>query len=72
MRLYGGFTEGTAMDLERLIDSQTIQQFLNQVSEICDQKSEHVAHAWQDTLTAKRWSKLARVLDALAADLGAL
>jgi hypothetical protein len=51
-----GFTEQEVYDLEGLIDRRGIEQVLQQVSEICGWKAEHIAQDWQDTLLAKRWS----------------
>jgi hypothetical protein len=31
---------------------------LQQISEICDAKAEHIAENWQDTILAKRWATL--------------
>jgi hypothetical protein len=51
-----GFTEQEAYDLENLIDKRGIQMVLQQISEICGFKAEHIASNWQDTLLAKRWA----------------
>jgi len=56
MRDDNGFTEQEAYDLEGLIDRRGIQMVLQQISEICGLKAEHIAHDWQDTLLAKRWA----------------
>ena len=53
-----GMTEGEAQDLEGLIDRRGIQMVLQQISEICSAKAEHIAHNWQDTILAKRWATL--------------
>ena len=50
-----GFTEQEVYDLEGLIDRRGIEQVLQQISEICGWKAEHVATNWQDTSLAKRW-----------------
>ena len=41
-----GFTEQEVYDLENLIDRRGIQMVLQQVSEICGLKAEHIAHDW--------------------------
>jgi hypothetical protein len=51
-----GFTEQELWDLEGLIDRRGIEQVLQQISEICGMKSQHIAENWQDTLLAKRWA----------------
>jgi hypothetical protein len=45
-----GFTEQEAYDLEGLIDRRGIQMVLQQISEICGLKAEHIAHDWQATV----------------------
>ena len=50
-----GFTEQEAHDLEGLIDRRGIEQVLQQISEICGAKAEHIASAWQDAGLARRW-----------------
>ena len=53
-----GMTEQEAYDLEGLIDRRGIQMVLQQISEICGAKSEHIAENWQDTILAKQWATL--------------
>jgi hypothetical protein len=53
-----GFTEQEDYDLERLIDRRGIEQVLQQISELCGAKAEHIAHNWQDTALAKRWATM--------------
>jgi hypothetical protein len=50
-----GFTEQEALDLETLIDRRGIEQVLQQISEICGAKAEHIASNWQDAALARRW-----------------
>jgi hypothetical protein len=50
-----GFTEQEVYDLENLIDRRGIQMVLQQISEICGLKSEHIAHDWQDARLELRW-----------------
>ena len=54
-----GMTEQEAYDLEGLIDRRGIQMVLQQISEICDAKAEHIADNWQDTVLAKQWVTIA-------------
>jgi hypothetical protein len=44
--------------LENLIDRYGIDQVLEMISEICGEKAEHIATAWQDAHLAKRWATL--------------
>ncbi len=51
-----GFSEQEALDLERLIDRGGMEQVLQQVSEICGAKAQHISEAWQDAGLARRWA----------------
>jgi hypothetical protein len=51
-----GFTEQEAHDLETLIDRRGVEQVLQQISEICGAKAEHIASNWQDAGLARRWA----------------
>jgi hypothetical protein len=53
-----GFTEQEVFQVENLVDRRGIEQLLQQLSEICGLKAEHIASNWQDTLLAKRWATL--------------
>ena len=53
-----GFTEQELWDLEGLIDRRGIEAVLQQISEICGLKSQHIASDWQDTALARRWATL--------------
>jgi hypothetical protein len=53
-----GMTEQEAYDLEGLIDRRGIQMVLQQISEICGAKADHIAENWQDTILAKQWATL--------------
>jgi hypothetical protein len=48
--------------LEELIDRYGIADVLHCLMRICDAKAEHVASNWQDASLAKRWAKLANIL----------
>jgi hypothetical protein len=50
-----GFTEQELHDLERLVDRRGIEQVLQQISELCGAKAEHIASNWQDAALARRW-----------------
>jgi len=51
-----GFREMEVHDLENLIERRGLQMLLQQLSEICGQKSEYYATQVQDTTTAKSWA----------------
>jgi hypothetical protein len=46
-------------DLEALMDRRGIEDVLVAISEICDEKSEHIRINWQDLTLALRWATLA-------------
>lgn len=48
--------------LERVIDRYTLSQTVSALAKICDEKSEHVATIWQDTTTAKQWTRAAFIM----------
>lgn len=52
--------------LERMIDSITLPQVLEIISEICDAKGQHIAENWQDNNMAKRWFQNAAMLAKLS------
>ena len=43
--------------IERMIDESSLQEFLEDVAEVCFLKKEHVLSNWQDYYTAKYWDK---------------
>ncbi len=45
-------------ELESLIDKHGIESVLMALSDICGQKSEHIAEYWQDASLAKRWATI--------------
>ncbi len=44
-------------ELERIIDREGLNTVLDAISEICFDKATHIAICWQDTKTAKAWTK---------------
>ena len=67
-----GFTEQEAYDLENLIDRRGIQMVLQQISEICGLKAEHIAHDWQDALLARRWATVEGAVGVASTKAGGL
>jgi hypothetical protein len=67
-----GFTEQELWDLENLIDRRGIQMVLQQISEICGLKAEHIAHDWQDTLLARRWATVEGAVGVASTKAGGL
>jgi hypothetical protein len=53
-----GLTEQEAFNLEGLIDRRGIEKVLQQITEICGLKAQHVAEYWLDAATAMRWATL--------------
>ena len=53
-----GFTEQELYDLENLIDRRGLQMTLQQISELCGLKADHVRTNWQDTVLAQQWATL--------------
>lgn len=51
-----GFSEQESHDLEKLIDARGIKMVLQEISEICGLKADHVTHDWQDVRLAKAWA----------------
>jgi hypothetical protein len=47
-----------AVLIECMIDHHGISWMLATISEICGEKAEHIATAWQDAHLAKRWATL--------------
>jgi hypothetical protein len=54
--------------LETLVDRHGLAQVLIALSEICGEKANHIATAWQDTTLAKRWAILEGGLGCLVPD----
>lgn len=53
-------------DLELLIDARSLRGVINGLIDICHAKAEHVTENWQDAALAKRWTFVARKLDAVS------
>ena len=67
-----GFTEQEVYDLENLIDRRGIQMVLQQISEICGLKAEHIAHDWQDAPLALRWATVEGAVGVASTKAGGL
>ena len=67
-----GFTEQEVYDLENLIDRRGIQMVLQQISEICGLKAEHIAHDWQDALLSRRWATVEGAVGVASTKAGGL
>jgi len=67
-----GFTEQEAYDLEGLIDKRGIQMVLQQISEICGLKAEHIQHDWQDTRLARQWATVEGAVGVASTKAGGL
>lgn len=63
------FEEGSEamVALEAMVDKVGMANVLYALGHIAGAKAEHIAHAWQDTTTAKFWEFRARKLDKVAA-----
>lgn len=68
MTLEGILSNGQKEDLERLVDRYGMQQILDALADIAGEKSEHIAHMWQDAHTALQWSKLASAITRVSHD----
>lgn len=55
--------------LEILVDANGLRRTLEQLAEVCRDKADHLAHAWQSGTGAKAWTKASRAIDRLAAKL---
>lgn len=54
-----GFTSRETDELEALIDRRGIEAVLQQISDLCGLKADHIASNWQDCTLAKRWATVA-------------
>lgn len=46
--------------LEAMIDKHGLSMVLKAISEICDEKAEHVHSAWQDEKLGKAWERASK------------
>ena len=58
--------------LEALVDGFSLPTVVSALADLCDEKAEHVATAWQDTTLAKTWAQAAVALNRAALKLPAL
>lgn len=64
---------GVAQDaIEALVDVAGVAGVLRALVAVCEAKSQHLAEAWQDEESARRWSKAGVVVEKLAAKLPTL
>ena len=55
--------EDQKVDLENIIDSNTLEDVIHALTEICYGKAEHLRSNWQDNDAAKQWELAAKRLD---------
>jgi hypothetical protein len=62
------FAENTPamLALESMVDTVGLANVLYAVAQIAREKAEHLASAWQDENTAKRWGKMAGKIERVA------
>ena len=56
----------TTEALEALIDKHGLVHVLTGLELVCEEKAEHIRHAWQDRKTAAGWDSAARQIIAVA------
>ena len=59
--------EGRKVLLEEMIDHGYLCNVLDALSEVCHEKSDHLASAWGDAPAAKAWTKAAKRIESLSA-----
>ena len=55
--------------LESIVDSTSIEDVVEALSQICYAKAEHVQSNWQDYVLAKVWERNAKVLNVTVSKL---
>jgi len=55
--------------IESIIDATSVKALLEAISDICGEKSEHVASNWQDAATARVWAYAAGVTGIASTDV---
>lgn len=55
--------------IESIIDANSVKALLEALSDICGEKSEHVAANWQDATTARVWAYAAGVTGVASTDV---
>lgn len=55
-------THETSLQLEAAIDGFSLVEVLEALADICHGKAEHLESNWQDSATAKEWTKAAGLL----------
>ena len=59
-------TQEQKVELEKMIDSATLEAVVIALAEIAAEKAQHIREAWQDNATAKPWDTYSVALDRLA------
>lgn len=60
------------IQLEDLIDAHGLASVIRTIENVCHDKAEHIAHAWQDHTLARDWTKAAGLIARTAARLATL
>lgn len=55
-------TQDERETLERMIDAAGLGSVLEALSEVCDEKAEHIRVNWQDSSTARAWAEACGVI----------
>lgn len=55
--------------IESIIDATSVKALLEAISDICGEKSEHVASNWQDGTTSRVWAYAAGVAGVASTDV---
>ena len=55
--------ESLKEELERMVDEHGVVRIFAMLSELCQDKAEHVRTCWSDEELACRWEKLARRIE---------
>lgn len=63
-----GFTEKECAELEQLVDRRGIASVLFELAAIASLKASHVSESWQDEPLAKRWMRVAMLLEKYPGD----
>jgi hypothetical protein len=55
-----------AVALEAMVDHHGLSGVLTMLSDICNEKAEHIRDNWQDKVFAKAWDRYGRRIEALS------
>jgi hypothetical protein len=56
----------SATALENYIDTHSVDDLLMLISEICEDKAQHIAANWQDFTLAKAWARIAKKIGSVS------